>query len=166
VMDDGRITDSVGRVVDFTNVILIATSNAGSAYIQDQVRAGASYETLQEGLLTTELRNSFTPEFLNRFDGVIVFHPMTQDDVLKVAGLMIKSLARGVEEKYGAELLVTDAAMTELAEIGFDPQFGARPMRRAIQEHVENALAKIVLEQKVERGSKITYDVGGVVRVE
>ncbi|OGL88754.1 hypothetical protein A3H75_00390 [Candidatus Uhrbacteria bacterium RIFCSPLOWO2_02_FULL_51_9] len=166
VMDDGRLTDSVGRVVDFTNVILIATSNAGSQYIQDQVRAGAAYETIQEGLLTKELRNYFTPEFVNRFDGVIVFHPMTEETIRHVARLMIGSLAKKIEEQYGATLTVTDGALEELAVAGFDPQFGARPMRRAIQEHVENAIAKILLEQKVGRGSTITYDVGGVVMVE
>ncbi|MEK7532605.1 MAG: ATP-dependent Clp protease ATP-binding subunit [Patescibacteria group bacterium] len=166
VMDDGRLTDSVGRVVDFTNVILIATSNAGSQFIQDQVRAGAAYEVIQEGLLTKELRNYFTPEFLNRFDGVIVFHPMTQENIRQVAGLMIGSLAKKIEEQYGAVLVITDSALEELAVAGFDPQFGARPMRRAIQEHVENAIAKVLLEQKVERGSKIVYDAGGVVRIE
>lgn len=165
VMDDGRLTDSVGRVVDFTNVILIATSNAGSQFIQDQVRSGAAYETIQEGLLTKELRAHFAPEFLNRFDGVIVFHPMTEDNIRQVARLMIGSLAKKIEEQYGAALTVTDPALDELARLGFDPQFGARPMRRAIQEHVENAIAKILLEQKVERGSTIVYDVGGVVRV-
>ncbi|MEK7481527.1 MAG: ATP-dependent Clp protease ATP-binding subunit [Patescibacteria group bacterium] len=166
VMDDGRLTDSVGRVVDFTNVILIATSNAGSQFIQDEVRAGAAYETIQEGLLTKELRNHFTPEFINRFDGVIVFHPMTEDNIRQVARLMLGSLAKKIEEQYGAVLTVTDHALEELAAAGFDPQFGARPMRRAIQEHVENALAKILLEQKVERGSKIIYDAGGAVRIE
>jgi ATP-dependent Clp protease ATP-binding subunit ClpB len=166
VMDDGRITDSVGRVVDFTNVILIATSNAGSQFIQDQVNAGAEYESIREGLLTQELRQHFTPEFLNRFDGVIMFHPLAQEHIHKIAGLMVGDLARGIEEKYGAELVVTDAALEELSAAGFDPQFGARPMRRAVQEHVENALAKVLLEQKVERGQKIIYDAGGEVRVE
>lgn len=165
VMDDGRITDSVGRVVDFTNVILIATSNAASQYIADQVQAKTPYDQVVEGLLQKELRNHYTPEFLNRFDGVIAFHPLSLENTVEIAGLMVGSLAKKIEKEYGAKLTLTQGAKQELAQQGYDPQFGARPMRRAIQEHVENAVAKVLLEQQVGRGSVITYDAGGKVTV-
>ncbi len=165
VMDDGRITDSIGRVVDFTNVILIATSNAASQYIADQVSAKVPYEQVVEGLLQKELRSHYAPEFLNRFDGVIAFHPLSIEHTTQIADLMVQSLGATIEKEYGATLKITEAALTELAQQGFDPQFGARPMRRAIQEHVQNAVAKMLLEQSVGRGSVITYDKGGVVSV-
>jgi ATP-dependent Clp protease ATP-binding subunit ClpA len=166
VMDDGRLTDSLGRTVDFTNVILIATSNAGSQYIQDEVTKGTSTELIKDALIRGgALREIFRPEFLNRFDGTIVFKPLTQDEIFQVAGLMLKGVAKRLLTK-GITLTVTPEAQTELAKAGFDPIFGARPLRRVVQEQVDNALANYLLTGEIGRRDEVIFDVGGQIRVE
>lgn len=164
VMDDGRLTDGTGRTIDFTNVILIATSNAGTQFIQDSVANGTALEQIKIELTENELRKVYRPEFLNRFDDVIVFTPLTQDDVIDIAYLMLDALVVQMQEK-GIALDITDAAVEELAHKGFDPKFGARPLRRAIQEHVENALADFLLRGEVSRRDTLVLDVGGVITV-
>ncbi|MDO8617857.1 MAG: ATP-dependent Clp protease ATP-binding subunit [Candidatus Uhrbacteria bacterium] len=166
VMDDGRLTDGVGRTVDFTNVVLIATSNAGTQFIQDQVAAGTLLEQIKTTLLERELKGIFRPEFLNRFDGIIVFKPLTLDDVTQIAWLMIGSLAKGLEDREGITFRAEDAAVEELAKAGFDPLFGARPLRRKIQERVDNALADLLLRKEVARRDIIVLEPGGHLRVE
>ncbi len=165
VMDDGRLTDNVGRTVDFTNVILIATSNAGSQYVQDSVRAGTAIEVIKEGLMNEHLKGSFRPEFLNRFDDIIVFAPLTEAEIARVARLMLAKVGKRLEEK-GILFEVTDEAVAELAKAGYDPVFGARPLRRVIQDRVDNAIADAVLRGKLVRRDKIIYDKGGEVRIE
>jgi ATP-dependent Clp protease ATP-binding subunit ClpB len=165
VMEDGRLTDNEGRTVDFTNAIIVATSNAGSQYIQDAIRAGRNTDEVKAGLLNTELKGIFKPELLNRFDGVIVFKPLTADEIERVAWLMIGRLTDELEAR-GIAFSATDAAVRELAAIGFDPVFGARPMRRAIQEKVENALAEVLLKEEVGRRDQVILEPGGVIRVE
>lgn len=165
VMDDGRLTDSTGRVVDFTNVILVMTSNAGTAYVQDQLRAGLSSDAIKDRLLHGELKQYFRPEFLNRFDGIILFRALTDDDIHKIAGLMLQRVARDLEIK-GYELVVEAGAIDYLASVGFDPEFGARPMRRAIQEKIENKLAEFLLSGQLKRRDKIILGAGGGMRVE
>ena len=160
VMDDGRLTDSAGRVADFTNVIIIATSNAATSYVQDQLRVGVSPEAIKERLLRGELKEYFRPEFLNRFDGIVLFKSLAPADIRKIAGLMLKRLVKDLEEK-GIELTIDDAALDFLAQVGFDPEFGARPMRRAIQERVENKLAKLLLSGDLKRRDKITLGKNG-----
>lgn len=164
VMDDGRLSDSSGHVYDFTNVILIATSNAGTAYVQEQNRNGVSHEALLNQLLHGELKQYFKPEFLNRFDGIILFNPLTRADIKKIAGLMFARIAKSVEEK-GVELQATDEALEFLADVGYDPEFGARPMRRALQEKVENKLAELFLQGKLKRGSTAVVGAGGEVTI-
>lgn len=165
VMDDGRLTDNVGRTVDFTNVILIATSNAGSQYVQDSVRAGTAIEVIKEGLMNEHLKGSFRPEFLNRFDDIIVFAPLTEEEIGRVARLMLAKVGKRLEDK-GILFEVTDEAVAELAKAGYDPVFGARPLRRVIQDRVDNAIADAVLRGKLGRRDKIIYDKGGEVRIE
>ena len=165
VMDDGRLTDNVGRTVDFTNVILIATSNAGSQFIQDSIRQGNAVEDVKKGLLESELKGTFRPEFLNRFDGVIVFRPLTPADVSKIARLMLIGLARQLEAKQ-IFLQATDEAVEELAAAGFDPAFGARPLRRVMQERVQDALAEGMLQGKIGRRDTVILEKGGSYRVE
>ncbi len=165
LMDDGRLTDAQGRTVDFTNTIVIMTSNAGAHYIQDQIKAGVDIESVKTHLLENELRESYRPEFLNRFDGVIVFKPLSLTDVIKIARLMVGRVVKRLDEK-GIEFAVTDAALAELAEVGFDPKFGARPLRRVIQEKVEDALANRLLKGDISRRDKVFYDVGGELRIE
>jgi len=165
VMDDGRLTDGVGRTIDFTNVVLIATSNAGTNFIQDAVKAATPIEQIKTALLERELRGIFRPEFLNRFDGVIVFKPLSMDDVVQIAWLMINSISKRLQEK-GILFRADDAAVEELAHAGFDPLFGARPLRRVIQDRVENALADIMLKKEVNRRDTIILKPGGKLEVE
>lgn len=165
VFEDGRLTDSAGRTVDFTNAIIIATSNAGTPYIQQAVGEGKTVEQVKQALLETELRGIFRPEFLNRFDGVIVFTPLTQEQVLQIARLMLAKVGKQLEAK-GIHLKVTDAAASELAIAGFDPLFGARPLRRVIQERVQDALATFLLQNKLGRRDTAVLDAGGKITIE
>ena len=165
VMDDGRLSDSAGRVYDFTNVILIATSNAGTAYVQEQNKNGVAHEVLLNQLLHGELKQYFRPEFLNRFDGIILFNPLTRADIKKIAGNMFAGIAKSMEEK-SVQLRATDEALEFLAAAGFDSEFGARPMRRVLQEKVENKLAELFLQGKLKRGSTVTVGAGGEIVIE
>ncbi len=165
VMDDGRLTDSTGRVVDFTNVILVATSNAGTSFVQEQMRAGISSDAIKDRLMHGELKQYFRPEFLNRFDGIVLFKALAKEDIKKIAALMLKRVAKDLENK-GIELVVEEAAIDYLADVGFDPEFGARPMRRAIQERVENKLAEFLISGQARRGNKIVVGEGGKITIE
>ncbi|MFA6132312.1 MAG: ATP-dependent Clp protease ATP-binding subunit [Patescibacteria group bacterium] len=165
VMDDGRLTDAAGRTIDFTSTILIATSNAGTSFIQDAVKANRPLEEIKTELLEQELKGIYRPEFLNRFDAVIVFKPLTLDDVRQIAYLMIKQVAERLEMK-GIKLRAEDAVVEELAKKGFDPLFGARPLRRVIQENVENAAANVLLSGEVKPRDTIVLKTGGQVEVE
>ncbi|MBU4511719.1 AAA family ATPase [Patescibacteria group bacterium] len=164
VMDDGRLTDAFGRTIDFTNIILIATSNAGSQYIQDQMRAGSVYETIKRGLLEQELKTYFRPEFLNRFDDIIVFKPLSRTEIEQIASLLLAEVQVQMQTK-GISLEVTPDAVKELAEAGFDPQFGARPLRRVIQERVSNALAKVILQGEVGRRDVVILGAGDKIEI-
>lgn len=165
VMDDGRLTDGQGRTVDFTNVILIATSNAGTQYIMDEAAKGTPHDTMRMHLMETELKTVYRPEFLNRFDGVMVFRPLTQEDVVAIAYLMIAKVGKRLEAK-GIAFEASDEAVYELAKKGYDPKFGARPLRRVIQETVDNAVAEQLLKGKVGRRDKLILEPGGTIRVE
>ncbi len=165
VFDDGRLTDAAGRTVDFTQSIIVATSNAGSAYIQSSMKEKLPMEQIKTHLIEEELSQHYRPEFLNRFDGVVVFTPLTLDDVMAIARLMLNGVIARMDEK-GIIFTVTDAALKELAVAGYDPQFGARPLRRVIQEKVEDQLATFLLEGTVERRDTIVLDAGGAMRVE
>ena len=165
VMDDGRLTDANGRTVDFTNMILVATSNAGAHYIQDEVLKKTPIEQIKDGLIRGgQLRDVFRPEFLNRFDGIVVFKPLSEDDIFKIAGLMLKGVRKRLLNK-GISLTVTEEAQRELAQAGFDPIFGARPLRRVIQERVDNALAKYLLEGQIGRRDEVILEAGGKISV-
>lgn len=165
VMDDGRLTDGAGRTIDFTNVILIATSNAGTEYIQSEVQKGTDLEDIKNHLIEEELKGIYRPEFLNRFDGVIVFKPLTIDEVVQIAYLMIGQVEGRLEAK-GIHFRADDEAVQELAEKGFDPKFGARPLRRVIQDQVDDAVAKVLLEGKVGRRDTVVLKTGGQIEIE
>jgi len=164
VMEDGRLTDALGRTVDFTNLIIVATSNAGTSYIQDQITAGRKIEDFKDDLIKNQLRENFKPEFLNRFDGVIVFRPLNSEEIYKIAGLMLTKVKDRLATK-GIFFEATEAAQQELAQAGFDPVFGARPLRRLIQEKVDNALADFLLTGKLGRRDTVVYDAGGQIKV-
>lgn len=165
VMDDGRITDSSGRVIDFTNVILIGTSNAGTSYIQEAIKQNKAIEEIKQDLIERELKSFFRPEFLNRFDAAVVFKPLIQEEIFRIAKLILKQIAKQLEAK-GIFFKVTDEAVAELAQAGFDPLFGARPLRRVIQDRVQDALANLLLKQKLGRRDVVILEKGGVLRVE
>jgi len=144
VLDDGRLTDGQGRTVDFKNTVIVMTSNIGSPMIQAMV--GDPYEDVKDAV-TAELKNHFRPEFLNRIDETVVFHSLDASHIAEIAKIQLAVLkSRLARMELGLE--VSDAAVAELAKVGFDPIFGARPLKRAIQQRLENPLSKLLLEGK------------------
>jgi ATP-dependent Clp protease ATP-binding subunit ClpB len=144
VLDDGRLTDGQGRTVDFRNTVIVMTSNLGSQHIQSMV--GKPYEAVKE-VVWDEIKQHFRPEFLNRIDEIVVFHALQAQHIEKIALIQIKRLAQRMAQ-HEMQLEVSDAAVAELARSGFDPVFGARPLKRAIQQQLENPIAKQILEGK------------------
>jgi ATP-dependent Clp protease ATP-binding subunit ClpB len=142
VLDDGRLTDGQGRTVDFKNTVIVMTSNIGSHLIQSMV--GQPYEDIKDAVWG-ELKNHFRPEFLNRIDETVVFHGLDAQHIASIAAIQLKALKDRLF-KMDLNLQVSDAAMAELAKVGFDPVFGARPLKRAIQQRIENPLSKMLLE--------------------
>ncbi len=157
VLDEGRLTDNQGRTVDFTNTIIVMTSNLGSQLIQDITRRGGSAEEIREAV-NRVLQSHFLPEFLNRIDEVIVFHPLEREHVRQIAEIQVRHLQRRLAE-HELELELTPAALDLLAQLGYDPVYGARPLKRVIQQRLENPLAKAILEGQFPPGSKIVVDV-------
>ena len=157
VLDDGRLTDGQGRTVDFRNTVIVMTSNLGSDIIQEQTRSGAAYGQIRESVLEV-VGTHFRPEFVNRIDELVVFEPLDKDAVRSIAGIQLDILNRRLAERE-MRLEVSEAAMSKLAEVGFDPVFGARPLKRAIQQQVENPLAQALLKGEFEPGSVISTDV-------
>ena len=158
VLDEGHITDGVGRKVSFKNAIIIATSNAGYKIILEALKEETEWSQVKEKLLNYLFANAiFRPEFINRFDGVIVFRPLTKENLLDIAQLMLEKLKRNLTSKY-IEFEINQALKEKIVELGYNPAFGAREMRRVIQNKVENALARALLEEKLKRGDKITMN--------
>lgn len=156
VMDDGRITDSHGRTVDFKNTVIILTSNIGSRHLQEGVRGEFIPDAVQEAVMA-ELRQAFRPEFLNRIDDTVLFKPLRKDELTQIVGLLIKDLNRRLADR-DVEVRLSDAARDWLAEEGYDPVYGARPLRRFIQKQVENRLAKAIITGSVEEDSVVSFD--------
>ena len=157
ILDDGRLTDGQGRTVDFRNTVLIMTSNLGSSVIQE--RAGQDFERVRDGVMVV-LRDHFRPEFLNRIDEIIVFKPLTEDQLTAIVDIQLKRLEQRLQERR-VTLVVTDAARKLLAQRGWDPVYGARPLKRAIQRLVQDPLAMMLLEGKFSDGDTVTVDVKG-----
>ena len=155
VLDDGRMTDGQGRTVDFKNTVIVMTSNIGSQLIQSMV--GQDSEDIKEAV-TAELKNHFRPEFLNRIDETVVFHALDASHIAKIAAIQIQVLQARLA-KLDLTLEVSPAALAELAKVGFDPVFGARPLKRAIQQRIENPLSKLLLEGKFAPKDVIPVDV-------
>jgi ATP-dependent Clp protease ATP-binding subunit ClpC len=156
ILDDGRLTDAQGRVVDFKNSVVIMTSNLGADQIQDYARRGESFDQLKAKLMDI-LRGTFRPEFINRIDEIIVFRALTDEQLGEITRLLLDRLARRLRAQ-GIEVEFTDGAVELLAREGFDPEFGARPLRRTIQRLVENELSRLVLSNAVEPGDRVTVD--------
>ncbi len=148
IFDDGRMTDNQGQVIDCTNAIFIATSNAGSQEIFDGVKNNLPYEQIRQQLLNQVLKNYYSPEFLNRFDDIIIFSPLSENELLAVTKIQLQKLTQTLADKSIA-LEVTPAALQELARRGYDPALGARPLRRVIQNTVEDELTQLLLAQAV-----------------
>jgi len=142
VLDDGRLTDGQGRTVDFRNTVIVMTSNLGSSHIQTM--AGQPYEAIKD-VVWEEVKQHFRPEFLNRIDEVVVFHALDVKNIESIAAIQLQRLAARVEQ-MDMRLEVTDAAVSQIARAGFDPVFGARPLKRAIQQEIENPVSKLLLE--------------------
>ena len=158
LLDDGRLTDSQGRTVDFKNTVIIMTSNIGSTTLIEAAEAGPdAFEGAAEQVRLL-LREHFRPEFLNRVDEVIVFRPLDESQLREIVGLLVKNVERRVAET-GLSLEVTDAALALLAREGYDPVYGARPLRRAIQRQLENPLARRILAGEFSPGQTVTIDV-------
>jgi ATP-dependent Clp protease ATP-binding subunit ClpC len=158
ILDDGRLTDAQGRTVDFKHAVIIMTSNLGADRIQAYARddGGRSFDALKEELMQV-LQQSFRPEFINRIDEIIVFRALSAEQLKEITGLMLEKLVRRLRAQE-IEVEFTDQAVEYLAQEGFDPQFGARPLRRTIQRLVENELSKMVLGGTVQPGDRVTVD--------
>ncbi len=158
VLDDGRLTDSHGRTVDFRNTVVVLTSNIGSPQILEASRSGADYDSIKATVFA-QLQQQFRPEFLNRIDDVIVFHALDQAQVREIAAVQLDQLrARLAERRIGLE--VGDAALDHLARIGFDPVFGARPLKRAIRTHIETPLSRLIIAGDVTDGDLVDIEPG------
>ena len=160
VLEDGRLTDSKGRTVDFRNTIIIMTSNIGAAAAAGRNTVGfgseskaLTYERMREAMMG-ELKKTFSPEFLNRIDEIIVFHPLEQEQAAKIVRLMLKGVADRLRER-GIDLTFSEGAVEQLSRDGFDPVYGARPLRRAIQHQVEDSLSEELLSGKIRLGDKV-----------
>ncbi|MFW6267423.1 MAG: ATP-dependent Clp protease ATP-binding subunit, partial [Halanaerobium sp.] len=152
ILDDGVLTDSQGKEVDFRNTVIIMTSNVGSQYIQDLDDETRIKEEIDEAL-----KGQFRPEFLNRIDEKIIFHSLSREDIFKIIDIQISYLQDNLSEQ-DIEIDLTRAAKEELLELGFDPAYGARPLRRVIQNQIKDELAMLLLEEKINEGDKITVD--------
>ncbi len=157
VLDDGRITDSTGKTVDFKNTILIMTSNIGSQYLLDGIDENGNIKPEAESMVMQELRAHFRPEFLNRLDETILFKPLTKDNISHIVDLMIADVNRRLEDRE-LKVKLTDNAKTFVTDHGYDPAYGARPLRRYLQKNVETLAARIILEGNISQGQSIVID--------
>ncbi len=155
ILDDGRMTDGHGRTVDFKNTIIIMTSNVGSQWIQE---LGVYDRKKMEARVTEALHANFKPEFLNRIDDIIIFHNLTSEQIGKIVKIQLKRLRQRLAERK-IDLVLSDSAMSLLAKKGYDPTFGARPLKRAIQKYIKNPLAMEILKGKIPEGGSIRADV-------
>ena len=158
ILDDGRITDSQGRTVDFKNTIIILTSNLGSQHLLEGIGADGSITQEAQDAVMQELKMSFRPEFLNRLDEIITFHPLTRENLSGIIDIMVSSLRERLADKE-LGLSITDAAKQLIIDRGFDPLYGARPLRRYLQSSVETLIARAILGGSLAAGSTITVDV-------
>jgi ATP-dependent Clp protease ATP-binding subunit ClpB len=153
ILDDGRLTDGQGRIVNFKNTIIIMTSNIGSAYYQEE-----KDPKVIENKVTGELRKYFRPEFLNRVDEIIVFNKLIQKDIVRIVDLQLADLVRKLEERR-IRLKIDPAAKEKLAQEGYDEEFGARPLKRLLQREVQDVLALDLLKGQYKEGDTVTLEV-------
>jgi len=159
VLDDGRLTDGHGRTVDFTNTVVVMTSNVGSQVIQKVAEEGGAEDEMRDAV-HEGLKARFLPEFLNRIDDTVIFHPLQRGQLRSIVALQLRDLAKRLRENE-LELEVSDAALDQIAELGFDPAYGARPLRRVIQREIQNRLATALLKEDFPEGSIVHVDFDG-----
>ena len=157
VLDDGRMTDGQGRTVDFKNTVIVMTSNLGSHLIQSM--AGEEYATVKQAVMG-EVKTHFRPEFVNRIDEIVVFHSLDEKNIANIARIQLGYLEKRMA-RMEMVLQVENAALLELAKAGFDAVFGARPLKRAIQERIENPLSKLILEGRFGAKDTVVVAAGG-----
>ena len=158
ILDDGRITDSQGRTVDFKNTIIILTSNLGSQYLLDGILPDGSISEDAQAMVMAELKRSFRPEFLNRLDETILFKPLTKENLTGIIEILVEGLRQRLAER-SLKLEITDEAKALVIERGYDPLYGARPLRRTLQSSVETLIARTILRGDLAAGSTLTVDV-------
>ena len=162
VLDDGHITDAQGRKIDFKETIIIMTSNAGAQAIVEPKRLGfgaaddekADYQKMKDSVME-EVKRLFKPEFLNRIDDIIVFHMLNKDEIKKIVGLLLKEFVNRCKTQMNIEVKIRDSVKELIAKEGFDPKYGARPLKRAIQNKIEDAMAEEILEGKIKTGDQV-----------
>ncbi len=157
VLDDGRITDSQGRTVDFKNTILIMTSNIGSAYLLEGIDENGAISAESQELVMNELRTHFRPEFLNRLDETILFKPLTKGNIYDIIDLLVTDVNKRLADRE-IRLQLTEAAKNNIVEGGYEPMYGARPLKRYLQKHVETLAARLMLEGGISAGQTIEID--------
>lgn len=157
ILEDGRLTTTKGETLDLSHTIIIATSNAGTKNIQEGLMAGKGLEEIRTNLFNTVLLEHFAPELLNRFDSIVLFTPLSPEEIKQITALQLGQLSKQILEK-NIKLSFSDAVIAEVALKGFDPLLGARPIRRYIQDHVENVIAKLLLSKQLNKGSEVTLD--------
>jgi ATP-dependent Clp protease ATP-binding subunit ClpC len=164
ILDDGRLTDGQGRIVDFRNTVLIMTSNLGTEYVHKSGSLGFLQRSANQDerdahdKIEKALKGTFRPEFLNRIDEIITFSPLTVEDMVKIVDLQMKEIEERLSE-HGLKVALTETARQWLANEGYDPAFGARPLRRALQKHVESPLSVSLLSGQFKEGSHILVDI-------
>ncbi|MGQ7447091.1 AAA family ATPase [Streptococcus suis] len=163
VLDDGRLTDGQGRTVSFKDTIIIMTSNAGTGKVEASVGFGAAMEGRTQSVLG-QLSNFFTPEFMNRFDGIIEFHPLSKENLLEIVSLMLDDVNKRLSHN-GISLHVTDKVKEKLVDLGYDPKMGARPLRRTIQDQIEDAITDFYLEHPAEKDLRAVMSSKGTIQI-
>ena len=164
VMDEGRLTDSLGRRVDFKNTIIIMTSNIGTRQLKDFgtgvgfATPSADDKSYTHGVLQKALQKAFAPEFLNRIDDIIMFDPLDKEAIFKIIDIELAGFYKRIKD-LGYQIDITEAAKTFISERGYDAQYGARPLKRAIQKYLEDNLAELIINEDITTGSTIKVDV-------
>ena len=160
ILDDGRITDAQGRTVDFKNTVIILTSNLGSEFLLGGIREDGSVAEEAKAQVEALLRRSFRPEFLNRLDEIIYYKPLTKENIYGIVDLLVKDLRKRMEARQ-LDLTLTDAAKDYMIDTAFDPQYGARPLKRFIQSNIETLVARKIISEDPTPGTVITIDYDG-----
>ena len=168
MLDDGHITDAQGRKIDFKNTVIIMTSNAGAMKIVEPKQLGflaindekADYETMKANVME-EVNRMFKPEFLNRIDETIVFHALNKDNIRQIIDIMLKTISKRTTEQMGISLLVDEKAKEFLIDKGYDPKYGARPLRRTLQNEIEDNLAEAILNKEVKENDTVLVGLDG-----